>query len=313
MFHSNRKFKKYAVAILLLVLLVVGVSQLRIQSVRQYREEQERLAEEIIIADTNTGAAVLAEEGNTENPAGIHDKNKPPVSSVSSENSQAGTAMAVKPTEKTTVSKKNGQKKAEKNSKTSDKGGKRTASSGKSVSTSKQPGHASGEQTDGNGSQQADNNRENPKKTPDTKPHTIPKPSPVPAEEDKNFACTITIRCDNMLQHMDEVEPGIKEYIPEDGMILEQTEVKAEAGETAYSLLQKVCQAKGIALDASYTNAYSSAYVRGIGNIYEKQAGISSGWLYLVNGKLPGYGASRYKLKEGDRIEWIYSCTGKLE
>ncbi len=313
MFHSNRKLKKYAVAILLLVLLFVGVSQLRIQSVRQYREEQERLAEEIIIADTNTGAAVLAEEKNTENPADIHDKNKPPVSSASSENSQADTAMAVKPTEKTTVSKKNGQKKADKNSKSSDKGGKRTASSGKSVSTSKQPGHSSEEQTDGNGSQQADNSWKNPKKTPDTKPQTIPKPSPVTTEENKNFVCTITIRCDNMLQHMDEVEPGIKEYIPEDGMILEQTEVKAEAGETAYSLLQKVCQAKGIALDASYTNAYSSAYVRGIGNIYEKQAGISSGWLYLVNGKLPGYGASRYKLKEGDRIEWIYSCTGKLE
>jgi len=38
-----------------------------------------------------------------------------------------------------------------------------------------------------------------------------------------------------------------------------------------------------------------------------------SGWLYRVNGKLPNYGASNYSVKAGDHIEWLYTCTGKVE
>lgn len=38
-----------------------------------------------------------------------------------------------------------------------------------------------------------------------------------------------------------------------------------------------------------------------------------SGWLYRVNGKPPNYGASNYSVKAGDHIEWLYTCTGKVE
>ena len=30
--------------------------------------------------------------------------------------------------------------------------------------------------------------------------------------------------------------------------------------------------------------------------------------LYLVNGVSPGYSASEYTLKPGDRVEWVYTC-----
>ena len=46
----------------------------------------------------------------------------------------------------------------------------------------------------------------------------------------------------------------------------------------------------------------------GIANIYEHDCGDNSGWIYMVNGSSPGYGCSNYKLKEGDKVEWIYSC-----
>ena len=66
-----------------------------------------------------------------------------------------------------------------------------------------------------------------------------------------------------------------------------------------------------MALDAEYTAMYKSYYVKGIGHIYEKQAGDMSGWIYKVNGLSPNMGASSYKLSEGDTITWAYTCDGK--
>ncbi len=30
--------------------------------------------------------------------------------------------------------------------------------------------------------------------------------------------------------------------------------------------------------------------------------------MYQVNGEFPNYGCSKYKLKDGDRIAWVYTC-----
>ncbi len=30
--------------------------------------------------------------------------------------------------------------------------------------------------------------------------------------------------------------------------------------------------------------------------------------MYKVNGWFPNYGCSRYQLKAGDEIEWVYTC-----
>ena len=56
------------------------------------------------------------------------------------------------------------------------------------------------------------------------------------------------------------------------------------------------------------TPFYDSAYIMGINNIYEFDAGELSGWTYKVNGWYPNYGCSRYQLQPGDEIEWHYTC-----
>ena len=56
------------------------------------------------------------------------------------------------------------------------------------------------------------------------------------------------------------------------------------------------------------TPIYNSAYIEGINNLYEFDAGELSGWMYCVNGEFPNYGSSGYKVKPGDKIEWHYSC-----
>ena len=55
-------------------------------------------------------------------------------------------------------------------------------------------------------------------------------------------------------------------------------------------------------------NSYGSVYIRGINYLYEFSCGPLSGWMYKVNGEYPNYGCSKYKLKDGDVIEWVYTC-----
>ena len=48
--------------------------------------------------------------------------------------------------------------------------------------------------------------------------------------------------------------------------------------------------------------------IEGIANLYEFDCGELSGWMYKVNDWFPNYGCSRYELKDGDKVEWVYTC-----
>ena len=61
-------------------------------------------------------------------------------------------------------------------------------------------------------------------------------------------------------------------------------------------------------MEFEMTPIYETAYIRGIANIYEFDCGELSGWTYKVNNKSPNVGCSLYELKDGDKIEWIYTC-----
>ena len=63
-----------------------------------------------------------------------------------------------------------------------------------------------------------------------------------------------------------------------------------------------------IHLEFSDTPVYNSAYIEGVANLYEFDVGNLSGWMYQVNGWFPNYGCSRYQLKDGDVVEWVYTC-----
>ena len=45
-----------------------------------------------------------------------------------------------------------------------------------------------------------------------------------------------------------------------------------------------------------------------INNIYEFDCGELSGWQYTVNDEILNVSADGYKIKEGDVIEFIYTC-----
>ena len=124
------------------------------------------------------------------------------------------------------------------------------------------------------------------------------------------LTCTIMIRCDSILDHMEDLAEGKDRYVPENGIILYSTAVEFLKGETAYDVTKRACNAMGIQIEASYSPLYGSYYVEGIGNLYEFDCGGMSGWLYRVNGWTPNYGCSEYVLEDGDSIVWDYTCTG---
>ena len=75
-----------------------------------------------------------------------------------------------------------------------------------------------------------------------------------------------------------------------------------------FNVLQREMRKAGIHMEFEDTPMYNSAYIEGINNLYEFDCGELSGWMYKVNGWFPNYGCSRYQLKEGDVIEWVYTC-----
>ena len=139
------------------------------------------------------------------------------------------------------------------------------------------------------------------------------KPDPVePEDQEVNkgtaYTCTFSIECSTILNNLNQLDPEKLEMIPADGVILAKTAVTFYEGESVFEVLQRVCKEKGIHLEASWTPMYNSAYIEGIHNLYEFDCGELSGWMYRVNGWYPNYGCSRYQLKDGDVVEWRFTC-----
>ena len=139
------------------------------------------------------------------------------------------------------------------------------------------------------------------------------KPKPVePENQDINkentYTCTFSIECSTILNNLDQLESDKLEVVPPDGVIFAQTTVVFYEGESVLDVLQRLCKEKGIHMEASWTPIYNSAYVEGSHNLYEFDCGSLSGWMYRVNGWYPNYGSSRYQLKQGDIVEWRFTC-----
>lgn len=80
--------------------------------------------------------------------------------------------------------------------------------------------------------------------------------------------------------------------------------IKEEEGITAYSVLKSLASKKEIKI---LTSGFGSTiYVRGIGDLIEKDYGPLSGWMYKVNGVAPNQSAGSYKLSDGDNVVWYY-------
>lgn len=145
-----------------------------------------------------------------------------------------------------------------------------------------------------------------------TEPIPADKPQPVEPQkaevEDTELHCTMSISCAALLDNKDLLDEEKVELIPSDGWVLKPMEVVFHEGENVFHVLQRICKQQKIHLEFMNVPLYNSAYIEGIHNLYEFDAGDLSGWMYQVNGWFPNYGCSRYQLQDGDVIQWVYTC-----
>ena len=135
-------------------------------------------------------------------------------------------------------------------------------------------------------------------------------PQPVVQEEETNeeLTCTLSVKCDTILQNMELLTAGKAGLVPQSGTIFSERTVTFYEGESVFNLLVREMKRNGIHLEYVNVPMYNSAYIEGIANIYEFDCGELSGWMYRVNGYFPNYGCSTYQLKDGDRVEFVYTC-----
>lgn len=147
---------------------------------------------------------------------------------------------------------------------------------------------------------------------PAQKPVSTPKPSQKPAATPQPtqtvHTCYLSIECKTILNRMEDLTPGKESLVPADGVILARTAVTFEEGESVFDVLLRATQSHGIHMEYSYTPGFGSHYIEGIHNLYEFDCGAGSGWMYYVNGVKPNYGVSKYTVKDGDEIQFRYTC-----
>lgn len=147
------------------------------------------------------------------------------------------------------------------------------------------------------------------------KTEAVPEGKPLPIEPDElktdtrnSYTCTFSIECSAIFNHLSNLEPEKLDIFPKDGIIFATQTVIFYEGESVFDVLKRICRENKIHMEASWTPMYNSAYVEGIGNLYEFDCGSGSGWMYRVDGWYPNYGCSRYQLKQGEKVEWRYTC-----
>lgn len=146
-----------------------------------------------------------------------------------------------------------------------------------------------------------------------TDPVPVGKPLPVEPQDvvigDTAYTCTLSVRCDTINDNLDWLDVEKKDMVPEDGIIFPATEVTFYEGESVFDVLLREMKGAQIHMEFVNTPIYNSAYIEGINNLYEFDCGELSGWMYKVNDWFPNYGCSRYALRDGDTVEWVYTCS----
>jgi len=127
--------------------------------------------------------------------------------------------------------------------------------------------------------------------------------------KDGKLSCTLEIRCDTLLDHLDEMTPEKAALVPADGVLLAETEAEFTGGESVFDVFRRLLREEKLHFEYVDASAYDSVYIEGIGNLYEYDAGPQSGWMYSVNGTYPGLGSSAYTLADGDVIQFRYTCN----
>lgn len=120
------------------------------------------------------------------------------------------------------------------------------------------------------------------------------------AAEENQIHVTFSVDCKTA------VEKGsrIAQAAAPDGVMYSPAVMKLEKGATVYDALMN----SGLVVKAD--SSPFGVYVSSIQSLREKDpdCGGKSGWLFIVNGVVSGTSCSNYVLKDGDTVQWRYTC-----
>ncbi len=337
--NKQKRCKQIATGIVLLLALVIGLNQMKFQSVDSYEKEKKQIEEELGLSessekDVEAESTVASTDSENDDlsvsqkkaDGEIHQKNQKKNSEKKYKTEKTKKNQTKKnenQTEKETGKRKQGnasgkshknssQRNSSQNNQKEDGSSKKPSkdnSIGEDTAATSQPVTPEESSSQPEATAAPASSTENAEKE-DSKATPAPTKEPEKDEKEK-ITCKVQIVCNTLVENKQDVDSSIWKYIPSNGILLAETTITVDKGTTAYDALSQICKAKSIALDSEYTPLYKSYYVKGIGHLYEKQAGDRSGWVYKINGKSPNKGASSYVLSEGDTMTWTYTCDGK--
>ena len=92
--------------------------------------------------------------------------------------------------------------------------------------------------------------------------------------------------------------------LPENHCFADDETISFSENDTAFDVLLSYCEGNNLSIDYQKPseNIYKTAYIKGIGGLYEDDCTKRSGWVYTVNGDKPNVGMSDYVLEDGDDI-----------
>ena len=148
----------------------------------------------------------------------------------------------------------------------------------------------------------------------------VPASTTQPAVQPNKSICYVRIECGTIMSNLKKLKTGKEAFVPRSGVILEDAAVALEEGDTVFTVLRRACgehvctdncrycQMGGIQIEYTFTPVFETYYIEGIHQLYEKDCGTMSGWMFSVNGRFPEEGASSILVSAGDRIVFYYTC-----
>ena len=287
MFDKNKKYRIIGVIVVIVAIAVLFAANIRIRSVRQYRSDANNLVQEQQSISDLLNSTTKDEVDNKESSATRDD----------------GAGDDNNPSDDTDIMSEMFNNSSEQENEKDDTGNSDyNAGAGENVVVSdnvsindynSQSGGDSQNSSTGGEDISKDDNSDSGSDKADKKPAII--------------SCTIEIRCDEATAKKSSIDnPGIRELIPDSGIILGQISYSGYEGISAYDVLSAAANMNGISVDTKWTTQYGGVYVTAIAGLEEMMVGRWSGWMYSVNGKVPMTTASSYNVENGDAIVWYY-------
>lgn len=307
---NKKNINKLITVAAIIIVVIVFVPNLNFKSVKKYNEEQEKLVSEQTSDDNNNGVLLYDTDVDNSDDSKLPDdkSDKDKSSSLDKKKKNKNDKSTVKTGDKDITSDNPTKKEVSDKKDTALKGKGDRKSDNKSSDKKSNKKSVTKSSTDKSTVKDNGKKDNNSNKTDDKKD----KNQDNKKDDDGEYiTCNVSIDCTSVLDNLNMLNVSVRKHIPSNGIMLKESKIKIKKGSNAYDVLVTACKLNKIAYDAEYSKVYSSSYVKGIGYLYEKMAGDMSGWLYIVNGKVPNVGASRYTVNEGDTVTWTYTCSGR--